>query len=726
MAVKCHIAAKIRKKGNVMKRFIVGMFCVAGLLWLCGCEGSGGSGAGLESGAGASLSFRVEWVDDPRPEDLAENEDSGAAMDGDVAPGADPDDDANANVGVSFGRDPEPLMLAGAVKLSDDCSARGVANVRVSVRDSSGASLKSATFACSARQGTLTGVTPGSNRTIRVSGLNSDGTETWRGEKTGVTLVAGANNIGTIQVAEFKYTITVSGRVTREDTGEGVDGVTIIFSSRVKVGDAKTSGGGYYSKTLPGGWYGKISASYKGELLPSFHSYSTHTSSGSNYDFHFTPQDNQSPTAAITSPADNSTHTYGDIVSFVGTGTDPEDGDVLGSRFVWTSSRDGEIRSGRKSFSISSLSVGTHTITLTVTDSDEVAGNKSITITINAINQPPSAKIESPASNSALNYNQVFMFVGSGTDPEDGDLPASAFKWESDQDGHIISGMKNFSIENLSLGRHILTLTVIDSNGDSGTATCNIVIYDGRPLRSLHAYCYYCAHDDYIIDRGCEDDRDPCYPFDYEDLGICAGTLFPPTYFQPSKEYYYQKGFVGACDCFDLKNGDNVYIEMEIVVDPGSGVPVEGDMGVYWAEDVNPGIPAQVFPTVQDGCENTQCIPSSRFNGQYSYMCANGNSGTPYAGSACTLSDSNRVVKIVPVLNNNNGLKIPWDHDHGCHNIWVDIPKMRVDPNRVEAGWKVFVMICIDDNRFYTRGSFNYGCCGLIFIGDLCPTIYSD
>jgi formylglycine-generating enzyme required for sulfatase activity len=91
---------------------------------------------------------------------------------------------------------------------------------------------------------------------------------------------------------------------------------------------------------------------------------------------------NQSPTAAITSPANNSNYTYGDIVSFVGTGTDPEDGTLSSSAFVWTSNHDGIIQSSRKNFSISSLSVGTHTITLTVTDSDGGTGTASISMTI--------------------------------------------------------------------------------------------------------------------------------------------------------------------------------------------------------------------------------------------------------------------------------------------------------------------------------------------------------
>ncbi len=52
------------------------------------------------------------------------------------------------------------------------------------------------------------------------------------------------------------------------------------------------------------------------------------------------------------------------------------------SSLIWTSSIDGEIGTGT-SFSRSDLSVGTHTITLTVTDSQGATGTDSVSITIN-------------------------------------------------------------------------------------------------------------------------------------------------------------------------------------------------------------------------------------------------------------------------------------------------------------------------------------------------------
>ncbi|MEM2983385.1 MAG: PKD domain-containing protein, partial [Candidatus Bathyarchaeia archaeon] len=90
---------------------------------------------------------------------------------------------------------------------------------------------------------------------------------------------------------------------------------------------------------------------------------------------------NRPPTATILSPSNNSTFTQGDTITFRGQATDPEDGRLSGSSLVWTSSRDGMIGTG-ESFTKSDLSVGTHTITLTATDSKGATGQDSISITI--------------------------------------------------------------------------------------------------------------------------------------------------------------------------------------------------------------------------------------------------------------------------------------------------------------------------------------------------------
>ncbi len=103
------------------------------------------------------------------------------------------------------------------------------------------------------------------------------------------------------------------------------------------------------------------------------------------------PSPNQPPTVTITSPADGSTFNAGDPIAFQGSATDPEDGALTGSSLVWTSSIDGQIGTG-ESFTRSDLSVGTHTITLTATDSQGATAAVNVTIVVNETAPPEAAK----------------------------------------------------------------------------------------------------------------------------------------------------------------------------------------------------------------------------------------------------------------------------------------------------------------------------------------------
>lgn len=89
---------------------------------------------------------------------------------------------------------------------------------------------------------------------------------------------------------------------------------------------------------------------------------------------------NNPPTTTITSPLDSSEFDDGESITFTGTASDDEDGDLAAS-LLWISSLDGPIGSGG-SFS-TSLSVGTHTITVSVTDSGGASASDSISITVN-------------------------------------------------------------------------------------------------------------------------------------------------------------------------------------------------------------------------------------------------------------------------------------------------------------------------------------------------------
>ena len=188
------------------------------------------------------------------------------------------------------------------------------------------------------------------------------------------------------------------------------------------------------------------------------------------------PPFNQSPTATITSPTNNASFAQGASVSFAGTGTDPEDGTLTGASLVWTDNVSGQIGTGT-SFSTTGLSVGTHTITLTATDSQGAHGTATVTIVITGPteNQSPTAHITSPTSGGIFTPGASISFAGTGSDPEDGALSGASLVWTDNVAGQIGTGT-SFSLTSLAAGLHTVTLTATDSKGAHGTATVSFTV----------------------------------------------------------------------------------------------------------------------------------------------------------------------------------------------------------------------------------------------------------
>jgi hypothetical protein len=193
---------------------------------------------------------------------------------------------------------------------------------------------------------------------------------------------------------------------------------------------------------------------------------------------------NAAPTVTITSPSDGSSFGVGESVSFTGTASDPEDGDISAS-LDWTSSLDGAIGTGA-SFSTSTLSEGSHTITASVTDSGGESDNDVINITISG-NAAPTVSITSPADGSSFVSGSSVSFAGTANDPEDGDITAS-LSWTSSLDGAIGSG-GGFATSSLSIGSHLITASVTDSGGENGSdaITVNITAPNTAPTVTITA-----------------------------------------------------------------------------------------------------------------------------------------------------------------------------------------------------------------------------------------------
>jgi len=131
------------------------------------------------------------------------------------------------------------------------------------------------------------------------------------------------------------------------------------------------------------------------------------------------------PTVLISTPFNSSSYPTGTLVLFAGNATDVEDGNLTAS-LSWTSDLDGTIGTGG-SFILSTLSVGIHIITASVTDSFGNTSSDSHTITITSTNT--SVAVDDAYSYEACYYcNDETLWV----------LPIGVLANDRDSDGSYL------------------------------------------------------------------------------------------------------------------------------------------------------------------------------------------------------------------------------------------------------------------------------------------------
>ncbi len=179
------------------------------------------------------------------------------------------------------------------------------------------------------------------------------------------------------------------------------------------------------------------------------------------------PTENQEPVAFIDSVTPNPAG-YMMTVTFSGHGTD-EDGTI--TEWKWTSSIDGVI-GNEKTFNISDLSLGTHTIYFQVRDNTSEWSKQvteSLIISLDPLNQPPVANAGGPYLGAV---DDAISFDGSESYDEDGEIVEYLWNFgdETTRSGESITHTYT------SPGNYTITLTVTDNDGDSATNTTTVTI----------------------------------------------------------------------------------------------------------------------------------------------------------------------------------------------------------------------------------------------------------
>lgn len=196
---------------------------------------------------------------------------------------------------------------------------------------------------------------------------------------------------------------------------------------------------------------------------------------------------NTAPTCAIVAPEDGSSGVPGTVFSFAGTASDVEE-EALNLEITWESDLDGVFATGGPtangdtSVDFELIAAGTHTVTLTATDSGHLECSDTVTVVVGS---PPVIVVDSPVDDEVFNHGADVAFAGTVADDVDA-ADELLVTWTSDVDGIIDttapdpSGVMGFATSTLSVGPHVITITATDSEGLVASAAVDVRI-NGLP-----------------------------------------------------------------------------------------------------------------------------------------------------------------------------------------------------------------------------------------------------
>lgn len=179
----------------------------------------------------------------------------------------------------------------------------------------------------------------------------------------------------------------------------------------------------------------------------------------------------QGPTVSLSNPSGQQTYPAGTPISLVAAATDAEDGNIS-HLIIWSSNLEGVIGNGGNRSWTPSVA-GFHILTASVTDSGNSTGSATTSISVFQ-NSPPLVSISSPSENQALAAGNEVTLAASAIDGEDGDV-SHFITWTSSVEGTVGTGAV-VSWTPTAGGVHVITASVVDSAGMTGSANTSIAV----------------------------------------------------------------------------------------------------------------------------------------------------------------------------------------------------------------------------------------------------------
>ena len=181
-------------------------------------------------------------------------------------------------------------------------------------------------------------------------------------------------------------------------------------------------------------------------------------------------------------------------VTLNGSASSDPDGSI--SSYIW---KEGATQIASGATPAVTLPVGTHTITLTVTDNNGASATDTVQVAVSVANKPPvaNAGVNQSVNDSDGSGSEIVTLNGSASSDPDGSI--SSYLWREGAT-QIASGATPAVI--LSAGFHTITLTVTDNQGASASATVDVTVNPCYAVNSkIPGSCYQTLGAAYLAAR---------------------------------------------------------------------------------------------------------------------------------------------------------------------------------------------------------------------------------